>query len=170
VLAAMACAGPAHADVASWVYVGAGASSLRQQNLVLHTDPTLAIEAGMGTSPAHPLVVGGLFKIQALFGDGADLGVSLRLATRSFVTGNFGLALDAGPYRRFWGQGSSGGQASLVLGAPWGITLSLGGGLGSNDARQFGATVGVDFARLTVHRLAGENWFPNPLPAYRPKE
>jgi hypothetical protein len=170
VLAALACAGRAHADVSSWVYVGGGLSSLKQQNLELKVDPSLAIETGIGTAPTHPLVVGGMFKLQALFGNGADLGVALRLATRSFVTGNFGLALDAGPYQRFWGEGSTGGQASLVLGAPWGITLSLGGGIGTNDARQFGATLGVDFARLTVYRLAGENWFPNPHPAYRPKE
>jgi hypothetical protein len=169
-LSALACAGQARADVSSWAYVGAGMSSFKQQNLELKTDPTLAIETGIGSTPKHPLVVGGMFKLQALFGDGADLGVSLRLATRSFVTGNFGLALDAGPYRRFWGEGSTGGQASLVLGAPWGITLSVGGGIGSNDARQYGATLGLDFARLTVYRLAGENWFPNPHPAYRPKE
>jgi hypothetical protein len=145
-------------------------SSLKQQNLELKVDPTLAIETGIGTAPRHPLVVGGMFKLQALFGNGADLGLSLRLATRSFVTGKFGLALDAGPYQRFWGEGSTGGQASVVLGAPWGITLSVGGGMGSNEARQFGATLGVDFARLTVYRLAGENWFPNPHPAWRPKE
>jgi hypothetical protein len=170
VLSAACWAAPAHADVSSWAYVGGGVSSLKQRNLELKMDPTLAIEAGMGSAPKRPLVVGGMFKLQALFGDGADLGVSLRVATRSFVTGNFGLALDAGPYQRFWGEGSSGGQASLVLGAPWGITLSVGGGMGTNDARQFGATLGLDFARLTVHRLAGENWFPNPHPAYRPKE
>ena len=169
-LAALAATGHAHADVSSWAYVGGGMTSFKQQKLELKTDPTLAIETGVGTAPRHPLVVGGMFKLQALFGNGADLGLSLRLATRSFVTGNFGLALDAGPYQRFWGEGSTGGQASLVLGAPWGITLSLGGGVGSNDARQFGATLGVDFARLTVYRLAGENWFPNPHPAWRPKE
>ena len=169
-LTALAATSHARADVSSWAYVGGGMSSLKQQGLELKVDPTLAIETGVGTAPRHPLVVGGMFKLQALFGNGADLGVSLRLATRSFVTGNFGLALDAGPYQRFWGEGSTGGQASLVLGAPWGITLSLGGGMGSNDARQFGATLGVDFARLTVYRLAGENWFPNPHPAYRPKE
>ena len=169
-LAALAATGQARADVSSWAYVGGGMSSLKQQNLELKVDPTLAIETGIGTAPRHPLVVGGMFKLQALFGNGADLGISLRLATRSFVTGNFGLALDAGPYQRFWGEGSTGGQASLVLGAPWGITLSLGGGMGSNDARQFSATLRVDFARLTVYRLAGENWFPNPHPAWRPKE
>ena len=170
VLAALAATGQARADVSSWAYVGGGASSLKQGGLELKVDPTLAIEAGRGSTPKHPLIVGGRYKLQALFGDGADLGVAVRVATRSFVTGSVGLALDAGPYRRFWGEGSSGGQASVVLGAPWGITLSIGGGLGTNDARQFGATLGLDFARLTVYRLAGENWFPNPLPAYRPKE
>jgi hypothetical protein len=169
-LAALAAAGQARADVSSWAYVGGGMTAFKQRDLELKVDPTLAIETGIGTAPSHPLVVGGMFKLQALFGDGADLGVSLRLATRSFVTGNFGLALDAGPYRRFWGQGSTGGQAWLLLGAPWGITLSLGGGIGTHDARQFGATLGVDFARLTVYRLAGESWFPNPRPAWRPKE
>ncbi len=168
--AALAFAGHAHADVSSWAFVGSGASSLKQKNLTLRTDATLAIETGVGTAPTHPLVVGGMFKLQALFGDGADLGLSLRLASRGFVTGRFGLALDAGPYQRFWGAGSSGGQASLVLGAPWGITLSVGGGMGTNEARQYGATLGLDFARLTVYRLSGENWFPNPHPAYRPKE
>lgn len=170
VLSASTWTGQARAEVSSWVYVGGGATSVKQQDLELKMDPTLAIETGIGSTPKHPLIVGGMFKLQALFGDGADLGVSLRVATRSFVTGNFGLALDAGPYQRFWGEGSSGGQASLVLGAPWGITLSVGGGIGTNDARSFGATLGLDFARLTVYRLAGENWFPNPHPAYRPKE
>jgi hypothetical protein len=170
VCAVLAHAGQARADVSSWAYVGGGATSFKQESLELKTDPTLAIETGIGTAPSHPLIVGGMFKLQALFGDGADLGLSLRLASRGFVTGRFGLAIDAGPYRRFWGEGSSGGQASLVLGVPWGITLSVGGGMGTNEARQYGATLGVDFARLTVYRLAGESWFPNPHPAYRPKE
>ena len=167
---ALAHSAPASADVSSWAYVGSGVSSLEQQSLERRVDPTLAIETGIGTSPRRSLVVGGLFKLSALFGDGADLGLALRVANRSFVTGGFGLALDAGPYQRFWGDGSTGGQAALVLGAPWGITLSVGGGLGTNDARLFGATLGLDFARLTVYRLAGENWFQNPHPAYRPKE
>jgi hypothetical protein len=161
---------PSRADVSSWAYVGSGPTSTKQQDLTQRVDPTLSIETGIGTAPKNPLILGGMFKLQALFGDGADLGLSLRLASRGFVTGRFGLALDAGPYQRFWGPGSSGGQAALVLGAPWGITLSLGGGMGTNDARTFGATLGVDFARLTVYRLSGENWFPNPHPAFRPKE
>jgi len=168
-LAALACAGTARADVSSWAYVGLGPTWLKQRELRSHTDLKLSLETGVGTAPQNPLSVGGLFKLGALFGDGVDLGVSLRVATQGFVTGGFGLALDAGPYRRFWGEGSTGGQASVVLGAPWGLTLMVDGGIGSHDARLFGPTLGLDFTRLTVYRLSGENWFPNPYPAYRPK-
>lgn len=168
--AAVCCAAPARADVSSWMYVGSGVASVEQKSLERELDPVIAVETGLGTPASHPVVVGGLFKLAALLGNGADLGLSLRVATRGFVTGGFGLALDAGPYQRFWGAESTGGHAALVLGAPWGITLSLGGGMGSNDARQLGATLGLDFARLTVHRLSGENWLPNPHPAYRPKD
>lgn len=160
----------ARADVSSWAYVGGGASYFEQRGQKLKLDPTLAIEAGAGSAPSHPIVVGGMLKVLALLGDGVDLGVSLRVASRGFVTGDFGLALDAGPYQRFWGAKSTGGQAAIVLGAPWGITLTVGGGLGSHDARQLGATLGLDFARLTVYRLAGLSWFPNPHPAYRPTD
>ena len=33
----------------------------------------------------------------------------------------------------------------------------------------FGATLGVDLARLTVYRRSGQNWWKNPFPAYRPE-
>ena len=162
--------GRARADVSSWAFVGSGASSVEQRRLERRTDPTLNIETGIGTDPSKRFIVGGLVKFQTFFGDGTDLGLVLRGATQGFVTGKFGLALDAGGYRRFWGAGSSGAQAALVLGGPWGLTLSIGGGVGTHDARQFGATLGLDFARLTVYRLSGESWFPNPHPAYRPKD
>jgi hypothetical protein len=163
-------AGRARADVSSWVFVGSGVSTFAQRGLERRADPTLNIETGIGTPASLPFIVGGMVKFQTLFGDGTDLGLALRGATQGFVTGRFGLAIDAGGYRRAWGEGSSGGQAALVLGAPWGITLSLGGGVGTHDARSFGATLGVDFARLTVYRLSGESWFPNPRPAYRPND
>ncbi|HKY40480.1 MAG TPA: hypothetical protein VJN18_31315 [Polyangiaceae bacterium] len=166
----LAYAAPARADVSSWAYVGGGASQIEQRGLERHIDTTLSLETGLGTSPHRAVVFGGMFKLLALFDNGADLGLSARLASRGFVTGRFGLALDAGPYQRLWGDGSTGGQAALVLGAPWGLMLSLGGGYGTNDARQIGASLGFDFARLTVYRLSGENWLPNPHPAYRPKE
>lgn len=167
---ALALASHARADVSSWAYVGSGVSALEQRGLELKARPTLAIETGIGTAPSNRFIVGGLVKSQTFFGNGTDLGLALRVASQGFVTGRFGLAIDAGGYRRFWGVGSSGGQAALVFGAPWGITLSLGGGVGTHDARHFGATIGVDFARLTVYRLSGESWFPNPHPAYRPND
>jgi hypothetical protein len=61
-------------------------------------------------------------------------------------------------------------MGSLVLGAPWGITLSLGGGFGNDESRTYTASLGVDLARLTVYRRTGMNWWNNPFPAYRPEE
>jgi hypothetical protein len=58
-----------------------------------------------------------------------------------------------------------------VLGAPWGLTLRGEAGYGpSEDARMFGIVLGVDFARLTVFRTVGEDWYPNPFPGYREKK
>lgn len=165
----LALASPARADVSSWVFVGGGPTAFKQEGFELKVAPALSIEAGMGTTPARPFIVGGMFKFHTLFGEGTDLALALRVATQGFATGRFGLAFDAGPYHRGWGAESTGGQGAVVLGGPWGLTLSLGGGLGTNDGRHFAASLGVDFARLTVYRLSGESWFPNPRPAYRPK-
>jgi hypothetical protein len=164
----LALASPARADVSSWMFVGAGPTTLKQEGFELDVKPALSIETGIGTTPSRPFAVGGMFKLHTLFGSGTDVAAALRVATQGFVTGRLGLALDAGPYLRSWGEGSKGAQAAVVLGGPWGLTLSLGGGVGTNEARHFAATLGVDFARLTVYRLSGESWFPNPRPAYRP--
>lgn len=123
----------------------------------------------MGSDPSHPLIVGGLFSLEPHFGYGSDLALSVRTATRGYVNGQFGLALDLGGYERFWGeQGSAGGTGTLWLGAPWGISLGAGASVGSHDAHGFSAILGIDFARLTVYRNAGTSWFMNPFPAYRP--
>jgi hypothetical protein len=99
---------------------------------------------------------------QPIFGEGTDLALLFRGATRGFVQGGFGFAIDAGGYERFWGQKSAGGLGSLVLGAPWGVTLSASAGMGTHDTRFATLTLGLDFARLTVYRTSGTNWFPNP--------
>lgn len=121
----------------------------------------MQLEGGFGTPPSS-FVVGGLFRAQSYFKEGTDLALLLRGATGGFVQGGWGLAVDVGPYQRFWGHGSQGGLAALVLGAPWGITLSAGGGMGTNDQRFASATLGLDFARLTVYRSSGTRWFMNP--------
>ena len=160
---------PAHADVSSWASVASGPTWL-DDGVEKRSVASLQMNAGIGTPPSGFLVVGGLFDMTTHFGQGTDLGLLGRLATRGFVLGDWGGALDLGGYERFWGRGSAGMLGKVVLGAPWGLQLGLGGGFGSKDAKFFGVTLGVDFARLTVFRTVGENWFPNPYPAYRKVE
>ena len=161
---------PAHADVSSWVFAGGGVSQLAQHSLSSRTVGSMRVHFGLGTDPSHPLIFGGLFSFEPNFGYGSDLSLSLRTATRGYVNGGLGLALDLGPYERFWGEGSVGGAGTLWLGAPWGVALGVGGSVGSNDARGFSAILGIDFARLTVYRNTGTSVFLNPFPAYRPKD
>jgi hypothetical protein len=160
----------ARADVSSWAFVGGGVSRLQQNGLSRTVMPSMRLQIGLGTPPSNPVVLGGLFSLEPNFGYGSDLAVLLRGASRGYVNGGFGLALDVGPYERFWGEKSAGGEGTLWLGAPWGLALGVNGSLGSNDARGFSAILGIDFARLTVYRNTGTNWFPNPFPAYRPKD
>ena len=169
-LASLLGARPARADVSSWAFVGGGVSALHQNALSSRAVPSMRVHFGLGSDPSHPFVVGGLFSLEPHFGYGSDLSLSLRTATRGYVTGGFGLALDVGPYERFWGEHSVGGAGTLWLGAPWGVSLGAGASLGSHDARGFSAILGIDFARLTVYRNSGTSWFLNPYPAYRPKD
>jgi hypothetical protein len=154
----------AEADVSSWLFVGTGPSWLKQAHSDLDSRWSMQIETGIGTPPTGWLIIGGLGRAQTHFGRGTDLALLLRTATRGFVSGGWGGALDLGPYRRFWGVGSTGASGSLVLGAPWGVTLNLGGGVGSHDARTYSAVLGIDFARLTVYRTSGQSWWTNPFP------
>src|SRR5262249_21643896 len=127
---------PARADVSSWASAAAGPTYLddgRQKRWA----PTLDLNIGIRLPPSTPVVVGGLCDLETHFGLGTDLGLLARFATPSFVLGDWGVALDLGGYERFWGRRSAGGLGKLVLGAPWGLQLAAGGGIGSNDARHF---------------------------------
>jgi hypothetical protein len=160
---------PARADVSSWASAQTGPTYLddgRSKRWV----PSLELETGLGLPPSGLLVVGGLFHVETHFGLGTDFGLLSRFATRGFVLGDWGAAVDLGAYERFWGRGSAGGLAKVVLGAPWGLQLDAGGGYGTKDARHFSVTLGIDFLRLTVFRTVGESYFPNPYPAYRKPE
>src|SRR5699024_6676133 len=119
----------AGADVSSWIFAGYVPGAV-DDGEGWQTEHLLALETGLGTPPTSPSVFGGMFKLGTYFARGTDLRLSLRTATRGFVFGDWGAALDLGGYERFWERGSVGGQGSLVLGAPWGITLSLSGGMG----------------------------------------
>lgn len=160
-LVGLAWAPAAAAQATSWLYVGGGAGVVDQDQRETHS--TVQLDTGLGTSATHPLVAGALFRVQGYLGAGADLGLAARLVTRGFALGDFGGGIDAGVYQRWWGSGSTGFTGNLVLGAPWGITLLGGASVGSGDERIYFASLGIDLARLTVHRHTGLDWFANPM-------
>jgi hypothetical protein len=157
----------AKADVASWFYLGGGVTSLSFDQGRTTRPFTLQAEMGMGSPPHAPVIIGGLVKSLTLFGQGTDLALTVRGASGGFVRGGFGFAIDAGAYQRWWGENSTGFLGALVLGAPFGIQLTGITEQGSNDVHSYGATLGIDFLRLTVYRTTSQNYWPNPfLPAH----
>jgi hypothetical protein len=158
----------ARADVSSWFYAGGGPTWLSEQGSSFEVRPTMQLDVGMGTAPSGTVIIGALARSTTYFGAGTDLGLALRAATGDFARGGFGLALDAGAYKRWWGMGSAGPMGSLQLGAPFGLQLSLNAAFGTDEHLRYGATFGIDLLRLTVCRVSGEQWWPNPRPAYRP--
>jgi hypothetical protein len=166
----LAGASEARADVSSWMFVGSGPSVIDESKTPAESQAALQVETGLGTPPAHDVIGGGMLRMHTHFTQGTDLGLLLRAASHGFVNGGWGGAVDLGGYQRWWGSGSQGLMGSLVLGAPWGITLSLGAGVGNDEARMYTASLGVDLARLTVYRRTGFDWWNNPFPAYRPED
>ena len=162
--------GQARADVSSWLFLGGGASLVKTPITGYDVVPSMRLATGMGTDPAKPWVVGGLARVETLFGRGSDLSAVLRVADYGFVNGNWGLALDAGPFARYWGTPNVyGATGTVVLGGPWGLELELGGLLGNHETRGLSATLGIDLARLTVYRQSGSSWWKNTFPAVRPE-
>lgn len=149
-----------HADVTSWLGLGTGATWLKQGDANSLQMP-LDLDLGVGASPASSFVLGGVAK-GTVFSHGMDLGLALRGATQSFAQGSYGLAVDVGPYQRWWGEGSTGLASAVHLGGPYGLQLSLRGAIGSNEQQTYGLSIGVDLLRLTVHRPKNDPWWPNP--------
>jgi hypothetical protein len=158
---------PARADVSSWFYLGGGIASAQFAGGSTGHPGTLAVEIGVGSPPDKTVIVGGLFKSFSYFGDGTDFAVALRGASGGFVRGGFGWAVDAGAYERLWGENSTGFLGAIVLGVPFGFQLAATTEQGSHDVRVYGATIGLDFLRLTVYRTAAQSYWPNPFPAGR---
>jgi hypothetical protein len=158
-------AAPASAQATSWLYVGGGSGVLdfpTREGDGLER-PALQVDSGLGTSATSPVVVGALFRGQAYFGSGLDLALVARGVSRGFARGGFGLGLDVGAYQRWWGSQSTGVTGNLVLGGPWGLTLLGGASIGSGEQKLYFASLGIDLARLTVHRHTGLDWFANPM-------
>jgi hypothetical protein len=165
---ALTASGAARADTSAWFTIGGGTSVWKQETTARPTfgaEGCMNIDAGVGTTPDGPVIVGALFRIQPLVQSGADLGLLLRGATHGFQAGKFGLALDLGGYERFWGFGSTGFMGDLVLGAPLGFQLALGGQVGTDKAVATTAVLGFDVLRLTVYRQWGLGTWSNPSPA-----
>ncbi|MCS6898278.1 MAG: hypothetical protein RMJ98_00730 [Myxococcales bacterium] len=158
----------AQAEVTSWLFVGGGASRVE---LTSGSSPLrfhLPANLGVGLQPSLPVIVGIGVKIHPYFGEGLDYGAYLRAATQGYVLGGFGVALDAGGYLRSFDSEASGLMGILNLGIPWGGVISLNYGRSREGEQTLGATVGIDFLRLTVYRLSGEQQWPNVRPAWRP--
>jgi hypothetical protein len=153
----------ARADVSSWFYAGAGATSLAQTQFETVHPFTLQTELGVGSPPDKAVIVGGLVKSFTYFGHGTDLAFTARGASGGFVRGGFGFAIDAGFYERWWGQGSAGFLGSIALGAPFGLQLAGTTEQGSNSVHSYGLTLGIDLLRLTVYRTTSQNYWPNPI-------
>jgi hypothetical protein len=153
---------PSRADTSAWLFAGVGALSWKQGDGDFAVDSALSLDLGVGTSPDAPFIFGGLARVTPILGSGTDLALLGRVATRGFQAAQLGVALDAGAYRRFWGEGSTGFSGALTLGAPLGFTLSLQGSVGTDSAVAFGAVVGLDVLRLTVYRQSLLQWWPNP--------
>lgn len=163
-------AGHASADVSSWLTLAGGGSTVEWRGNPRTEQGAMLLETGMGSPPAGDVVVGGLFRTHTHFSRGTDVALLVRTATHGFANGGWGGAVDLGPYQRWWGREHAGWSGNLVLGAPWGLVLSVGAGVGDADSTTYAASLGVDLARLTVYRRTGEAWWENPFPAYRPEE
>jgi hypothetical protein len=166
--------GSARAEPSSWLAVGSGYAL--ERNGVQNYDaraPVLSISVGVGTTAKNPIVIGGLARMTTYFSLGTDLGVGLRVASRGFARGDWGVALDGGVVGRWWGQQDYGHfpiQLNATLGMPWGLNVGVGTTLWdvSGDhprASAIFAVIEIDFLRATIMRLgAPASRWPNLSP------
>jgi hypothetical protein len=163
-------AAEARADVSSWLTLGTGAQKFHGLGLKREIVPSLRLATGLGSDPSRAWVLGGLVRMDTLFGYGTDLSFSMRWANHGFVNGQWGLAVDAGPIARLWGHTSYGATTTLTVGGPWGIEAGVQAAIGDENLATYGVFLAIDLARLTVYRRSGASYWKNSFPAYRPTE
>ena len=158
----------ARAEVSSWLYLGVGGAGLSGNRI---GSPRVAaqLDTGVGSSPHRAIIVGAGARMQPYFGEAVDFALYLRGATQGYVTGQFGVAIDAGAYSGAGATRTSGFLGTLNVGLPWGIVTSGSYAVADKGEKALTVTLGVDFLRLTVYRLSGEKQWPNVMPAYRPE-
>ncbi len=156
----------ARAEPSAWVSVNGGAAGLQQTGGDFHFRGMMSFDAGLGSSPANKFIIGGIFRVSPMIEEGTDLSLSLRGATRGFQVGDFGIAVDVGPYLRTWGVGSLpsfGFVGGVVAGGPVGLQLSVFGHYGMEESAGVNFTFGIDLLRLTVFRESFLQYWPNPM-------
>lgn len=170
----LASSATANADITSWLALGAGGGVQRSDvSGSVDAAPSFSASIGVGSSPAPPVIVGGVFRTLVHFGLGTDISVSARVATRGFVRGGFGLAIDVGPAYRYWRGGDYGRyplQGVITVGLPAGLQVGIGGHFWSldnaNSAMGAFAVLELDLLRLTLMRKDNlEQYWPNPSAA-----
>jgi hypothetical protein len=176
VAALLSIAPAARADLTSWLSFGGGYSLSYDGNgtlSVYNGAGTFSGTMGVGTTPISPIVVGGVFRVTTRFGLGTDVGLMARVTTGGFSRGDWGLGIDAGASMRWWGSGDYGRyplQTVLLLGAPWGLQVAIGGDLanlgGEPPTRGGFALLEFDLLRFTLMRQGSTDaWWKNPSPA-----
>lgn len=151
----------ARADVSSWYSTAGGVSVISQGETL--ASPVLDLDLGVGTNPASPFVLGGLFRFGAQFEVGMDFGGALRLCSGSYARGTWGYGIDLGSHYRAADLGGAAAAGRVFVGGPWGLVLHLGGSYGENDVATWTASLGIDWARFSAHRSHDTDWFPSPL-------
>lgn len=174
-LAILTHAPAALADVSSWLALGAGYSLHRPDPAGSDARALLmSTSLGVGSTPTHPVIVGGVLRMVNHFSVGTDLGLSARIASRSFVRGDWGLAFDGGVVARTWSDRSFGRypvQATATFGAPFGFQFAVGADLwdlyaAAPSARGVFGVFELDLLRLTVMRSGDTTTlWPNPSTA-----
>lgn len=154
------------AGPSAWSAMGGGVVGWKQGTRFpdFRADGSLVFEAGVGTPVRYPVIVGGLFRVTPLLASatGADMAWLVRVCTRGYQVGGFGVAADVGVYARTWGTPSQGFAGTLSFGAPLGFNVSFNASAGSDDLLAFGGTVSLDLLRLTLFREILLDWWPNP--------
>lgn len=168
-LLALAIPRQAHAEASSWLSVAGGAASTQTDGHSAAWRGVMPFNLGVGTTPSQALILGLGFRMTPVFQEGFDFGTYVRGANQGYVVGGFGLALDVGVFAHKFGDGSSGLYGAVNLGLPWGGVVTALLERGSNSYQSVGATVGIDFLRLTVYRLSGRQEWPNVRPAWEPQ-
>lgn len=173
-IAALGVAASARADVTTWLALGAGAAVDHATSPhATNVNPAFSASMGVGSDPAHALVVGGVFRSMTRFNEGTDINLSLRVTTGSFSRGDWGVGLDLGPGLRLWSNNQFGTyplQGALLLGAPWGLQATLGCDIVNLEGQPASiggyALIEFDLLRFTVMRQGSTDaQWKNPLPA-----